>query len=330
MSPYIGVGHGTLVLPQYGAGLGTISDLAANPGDTQVTLTWTPAENATAHQPQYRQTGSSTWLDFGAPLAGDASQVVVTGLTNDIEHEFSVVASDDPPPGGVEPDFLEDFSTYTSTLDMIADPRNIYMDSEDQNTGQMALDQTEFYGDSDRSMRYTHTTGQTISRSFQVSPTVQEIWAEFALKFGAGVSNDWLVGQAYKIIHILTNTGNGSRFGWQFENMGSPGVAGSMNMESPVDGYDPGWLSLVSAVDVIDGQWHKMRYHCRIAAGNAFHEAWVDDVYKGSTEHALVVGTHEISQVIMGANMNESNGQTQNMWWGKLALWWTQDPGWAP
>lgn len=74
--------------------LGTIADLSATAGDTQVVLAWTAAANATSHQPQYRASGSGTWLDFGSALGGSATGVTVTGLTNDQAYEFSVVAGD--------------------------------------------------------------------------------------------------------------------------------------------------------------------------------------------------------------------------------------------
>lgn len=76
------------------ATLGTITDLSSLAGDTEVALTWTPAANATAHQPQYRQSGSPTWLDFGSALGASASGVTVTGLTNGVEYECRVEATD--------------------------------------------------------------------------------------------------------------------------------------------------------------------------------------------------------------------------------------------
>lgn len=74
--------------------LGTITDLAAIPGNGQIALSWTPAAHATSHQPQYRAQGSETWLSFGSPLSGTASGVTVTGLTPGTPYEARVVASD--------------------------------------------------------------------------------------------------------------------------------------------------------------------------------------------------------------------------------------------
>jgi hypothetical protein len=74
--------------------LGTIADLAAFTGDTQVFLQWSPAANATSHQPEYKLTSSGTWIPFGSPLGGSASSATVTGLTNDLAYDFRVVAGD--------------------------------------------------------------------------------------------------------------------------------------------------------------------------------------------------------------------------------------------
>jgi hypothetical protein len=74
--------------------LGTITNLAAAPGDGVAWLTWTPAANATSHQPQYRATGSGTWLNSGSAIGGSANSATVAGLTNGTAYEFRVVASD--------------------------------------------------------------------------------------------------------------------------------------------------------------------------------------------------------------------------------------------
>lgn len=77
-----------------GAQLGTITNLVASAGDGQVFLSWTPAANATSHQPQYRLTGAGGFTNFGSPLGGSAGSVTVTGLENGSQYEFRVVAGD--------------------------------------------------------------------------------------------------------------------------------------------------------------------------------------------------------------------------------------------
>lgn len=72
--------------------LGTITNLGGAAGNGQVALTWTPAANATSHQPQYKLNSSGTWLDFGSALGASASSVTVTGLSNGSLYDFRIVA----------------------------------------------------------------------------------------------------------------------------------------------------------------------------------------------------------------------------------------------
>ncbi len=74
--------------------LSAIADLTATPvtGDPSVDLAWTPATNASSHQPQYRQQGASAWQNIGGIFSGTASSVTVTGLSGGITYEFRVLA----------------------------------------------------------------------------------------------------------------------------------------------------------------------------------------------------------------------------------------------
>jgi len=60
----------------------------------QTTVTWTAPSGATSQQPQYKQTSSGTWLDFGSALGGTAGGVTYTGLSNGISYDFRVQATD--------------------------------------------------------------------------------------------------------------------------------------------------------------------------------------------------------------------------------------------
>jgi hypothetical protein len=75
------------------AALGTISDLAPFPGDAQVGLVWTPAVNATFHQPRFNPDGAG-YEDFGSPLGAGVGNVTVDGLTNADPHAFIIRAGD--------------------------------------------------------------------------------------------------------------------------------------------------------------------------------------------------------------------------------------------
>ena len=86
----------------------------------------------------------------------------------------------------------EDFAEYSSTADMLSDPRGIYSVAEDVNPGRMSLDLSTGYGVSDRSMRYDYVgvgcTSQTIGRTvskprpsrrlpcFMIRPRTASFW----------------------------------------------------------------------------------------------------------------------------------------------------------
>ena len=74
--------------------LGTITNLAATAGDTQVTLNWTAASGATSQQPRFATASGGPWTNFGAALSGTATTVTVTGLTNGTLYFFTVTATD--------------------------------------------------------------------------------------------------------------------------------------------------------------------------------------------------------------------------------------------
>lgn len=77
-----------------GNAVGTITDLAASPGDGQATLTWTDIANETGYQPRYSTTSGGPWTNFGPELAANSTSVVVTGLTNGTLYYFTVTATD--------------------------------------------------------------------------------------------------------------------------------------------------------------------------------------------------------------------------------------------
>lgn len=87
-------GNEVTVTPEPPVGLGTPSNLSATPHDGEVALTWTPAANATSHQPQHRAGTSGTWQNAGEQMGGSASSRIVTGLTNGQLYQFRVQASD--------------------------------------------------------------------------------------------------------------------------------------------------------------------------------------------------------------------------------------------
>src|SRR5690242_8060433 len=46
-------------------------------------------------QPQYRQHGQTSWINFGSPLGSATTAVTVTGLTSNTSYDFQIVATTD-------------------------------------------------------------------------------------------------------------------------------------------------------------------------------------------------------------------------------------------
>lgn len=223
-----------------------------------------------------------------------------------------------------EPDVVEDFSTYTSTTNMLSDPRGIYLTFEDFRTNRITLDTSIGYGSSDRSMRYDYPSGTgtdyTISRSLPIPGGAQEVWVEAIVRFSPNFSiagNGQQAGNALKTLHVGVR-GVAGRFGLNFEGS-------SMRAEGPNDDYDDLYISGGPSVSsVMDGQWHILRYHVRLGATD-FHEYWVDGMHRGSQTGRTAASS--LVAVALAKNLNKLAPNAQSLWWGKVSVW-TQNPGW--
>ena len=81
---------------------GAPSSLVATPGDSQVSLNWvapTPVIGApvTDYIVQYRQTGTSAWTPVDE--SSTATTALITGLTDNLSYDFSVIAVNSAGPG---------------------------------------------------------------------------------------------------------------------------------------------------------------------------------------------------------------------------------------
>jgi hypothetical protein len=227
----------------------------------------------------------------------------------------------------VEPDLVEDFSTYTSTSNMISDPRDIYVDSEDINTSAMVLDTSVGYGASTKSMRYTYPAGTgtdyTTSRSLDMPNGDQtEVWVEAVVRWSSDFTiqgNGQGSGPAQKLLHVGISGGPAGRFGLNLEQ-------DSIRAEGPNDDYDDLYTPGDTTVDeLFDGEWHTVRYHIKLGATD-FHEFWVDGEYQGSnTGQTAASGLWDIS---LAKNLNMLSDHSMQMWWGQVKIW-EQDPNWS-
>jgi hypothetical protein len=226
---------------------------------------------------------------------------------------------------GVAPNVLENFSTYTSTSNMLSDPRRIYITTEDVSTNRISLDTSVGYGSSDRSMRYDWGGGAgTITRRLAV-PNANEVWVEWTHRFEDDftIENGGSGDAAYKFLFVAIQ-GAAGRFGHGFRF----GDNGASNIEAPNDAYDEGFAETnFSLASVADGQWHTYRYHVKL--GNPdLHEFWVDGQLRARRTN-FNTSASSIWGIALGKNMNQPASSTQSQWWGQIKIWWNgNNPGW--
>jgi len=240
----------------------------------------------------------------------------------------------------------EDFSTYTSTADLLANPRGIFATVEDINTSRIVLDMTRGYGASSRSMRYdfpdrtgeggSGTSGRcssfTVSRSVAFTE-VSEVWVEIYVMFSAGFTTlapaAWgcTSNAEYKFIfgHVFPSA---NRFNLNKGTFGTNWTWGHPDDEPGVGGTPPG--SIYGSQSVSDGQWHQYRLHMKVStpngAANGVARFWLDGVLIKEFPNA-VINRSTIWGLALGRNMNQGPDHPQSVWWGAIRVWNTS-PGW--
>ena len=237
--------------------------------------------------------------------------------------------------GGAKALMEENFSEYSSTSNMLADPRGIYSTGEDVATTQMALDQAVGYDSSTQSMRFdfpdrtgeggSGTTGRcsdyTIGRNINFPNHLTEVWIEAVVKFQSGFTTVAPAGwgctsaAAYKTVFGRTDV---SRFNLVLGIFGNEYTWGYPGNEEPSD--DPMTFS------PFDGQWHVYRMHMKLGSGTGAATVMVDGVTVKNFSNVSTSASY-IYGVALGRNMNQGPGAAQSMWWGKVTIW-DQDPQW--
>jgi len=234
----------------------------------------------------------------------------------------------------------EDFSSYLSSLDLLANPRGTFLPSEDLLVSQIALDQTTGYGGSTQSMRYTYPdrtaeggsglsgrcTSYTISRAINTGDP-QHLWVEAWLKFS---TNFTIVAPAAwgctsnPDLKLLFGgvSGGDSRFNLLMQQAywiwGYPGGEEAAFVRSPAPaGY-------------YDGQWHRYRMEMKVSSATGVADGiarlWIDDALVSDMPN-VVVNRTGIWAVHLARNINQGPDHPQNIWWGRVRLWNTT-PGW--
>lgn len=232
----------------------------------------------------------------------------------------------------------EDFSTYSSTSDLIANPRGVFKSNEDWNPQKIVLDRSVGYGGSSRSMRYDFPASgcgsKTISRGVKPIPShTRELWLEVVARFAGNFSTlmpssyNCSYAPQYKFLFGVLPGGGGrfdvyaGTFGWRWDGA-YPGKPGAYTgLKSPFgNGFD--------------GKWHTYRVHWKLSSSpttsDGVYEMWMDGV---KVVNGLGIRTdskgypNEFYVIRLGANINNGPAQAQSVWWGMVRLY-SGNPGW--
>ena len=288
------------------------------------------------------------------------------GLTSSASQTFNVGGVSPPPQGPPPvtgtPSVLEDFSTYQSTADFLADPQGFYRVWEDVNPQNVVLD--------GRSMRYDFPACPScqdfgVSRWVRVIPhsdaSVREVWAEVVNRFSPNFTiyaNNPNVGRAYKLLFGAVSAmganqnsrfqlvlGDGDMdFGWpDLEDAISlvpNAMPGSILYPTNSAAGGQGRVPYAPLPDfratILDGKSHTIRVHwrCSSAEGVADGRArlWLDgSLYFDSDDpkwnKTIVVNRGGINAIVLGANLNQGPNQLQSRWIERIVIH-TSDPGW--
>jgi hypothetical protein len=236
---------------------------------------------------------------------------------------------------------VEDFSTYLSTVDLLANPLGLYSVGEDMATGQIALDGTTGYGTSRQSMRYdfpdrsgdgARCGDYPVGRNINLPSTVQEVWVEAYVKFAANfrtlAPSSWgcISNAEYKFIFARVN--GGSRFNL---NSGTYGSAWTFGIPFDEQGAGGTPRDVVPGADgVWDGQWHQYRLYFKVSstagASDGAARFYLDGVLVKAFTNVNIPDSG-IYGLALGRNMNQGPAQPTSVWWGRIQAW-NQNPGW--
>lgn len=318
----------------------TVKDTNGNPISGYTVVIASTGSNNTLGQPGASSDANGVCTGTLKSTTAETKTVSATANSNSITQTASVVVNSG---GGVTPLLLEDFSTYSSTANMIADPRGIYSTAEDVNTADMVLDTSVGYSAAGltQSMRYdwpdrtgeggSGTTGRcgddTIGRNLSLPSHQTKIWVELIHKtqstFKTLAPSAWACtsAAAYKTLFGRLDV---SRYNLVLGIFGETAdytfSAGPGNQE-PAD-YALTW-------NWVDGNWHI--YHMKFDLGtgsNGVCNLGVDNVNVKTNTGLSQGGASYIYGIALGRNMNQGPGATQSEWWGRCTVYNT-DPGWT-
>ena len=256
----------------------------------------------------------------------------------------------------------EDFSTYTSTAQLLADPRGIYQTYEDIHKELITLDPQVGYGTSHQSMRYDYpdqsnasgsgvvgrcTSAPAASRSlkFPNDGKISEVWVELTVKTSTNFSTiapaSWGCTSDQGLKFVDGNVTPGDRFSIGLRTGTTAPTTGQLWFGYPDNVTDPaGKVNFSSSANAVDGNWHNYRCHWKMSSGypgpaNADGRitCWVDGrlvVDEQNIKTTSSAGNMPPSQfygLALARNLNQGPAQLQSIWWGQVKIY-QNNPGW--
>ncbi|MEO8031791.1 MAG: hypothetical protein ABI765_13150, partial [Gemmatimonadota bacterium] len=327
------------------APVATLSSLILSPGSASVTAGTTRQFSAAALWSDggttlptlaWSSTGGSVSSSgmFTAGTTAGSFRVIASALAGLITDTATVTVT---AAGGVTPWVEDDFSSYSSSSQMLADPLHLYSIEDGYNTDpRITLDPTDGVNGSSKSMKYTLTaTGTpcqetTVGRNFKFPATVSEAWVEVWAKFSANFRTAANAGCAsnpdYKFIFGRISGQDGSRFDILIGNS-------SNYLEVSWPNHEEGArMPMAPSYQVFDGQWHRYRLHYKLATSgqsNGGTELWIDGVLAFSNLHSDTGAATGIYGLALARNLNQgpAAGVTMSVNWGDVKVF-NANPGW--
>lgn len=246
-----------------------------------------------------------------------------------------------PPPEDPTPDLEDNFSTYSSTANMLADPLGIISEGEDSNPSQIVLDGTDGVTalGLTKSMRLDYPDqhaepcgGYTVGRNYSFASNQSEVWVEVYVKFGPTweiypAEMDAVCGDGYNPDFKLF-------FGRmtidsRFEVLGGNSING--NVVSGYPGNEPAYQNLTQIGPLLDGTYHRWRMHWKYSTTAGIVKLWIDSTrYLNATGIAMPSGKGLIYGLAVGRNRDPRPGVAQSLYIGRIRAWYGgNDPGWT-
>ncbi len=285
---------------------------------------------------------------YTAGATAGSYRVIATSGTGKADTSAVTVTVSTPPATGAW--ISEDFSTYTSTVNMFANPRGDFLSAWDEYKTRISLDTTVGYGGSTRSMKYSFPDRTTtaidltdpsvsktansrcsdisIQRYMPLPVESSEIWmevyAKFAPNFTTVAPTSWgcTNNPDYKFLfyRVLPEP---ERYEIKVGTYGIPNFITARFPGGPTD-----TPPTTRPASIFDGQWHRFRMHGKVNTNgqvNGVYEAWIDNILFYQATNVNI--PYKIEGIWLGANLNQGPAQVQDMWFGRVQIF-NGNPGW--